>query len=133
MTSGTASATFVVTQPGTLSTACTAFATACDWNLTPVVVRPTYADFVTMKFTVPTTGTYTFTSTQRDASADPQVYLYNSSRSLVTSNSDGAGDRNFSLTVSLTAGQVYYLCVRQQSSSNSGSFIVTVTPPNITM
>lgn len=66
---------------------------------------------------------YTFTSS---GSLDTYGYLYNSTQTQITSDDDGGSGNNFSITRSLTAGETYYLVVRLYSSSNTGTFTVTV-------
>lgn len=71
------------------------------------------------KFTPTQTGEYLFYSSER--TGDPKIWLYNSSLSMVGSNDDGAGNLNFRLNVTLTAGQSYYI-VAAHLGANTGTY-----------
>lgn len=72
---------------------------------------------------VPTyTGSYTFYSSGN--SGDPQASLLDASGSYLTSNDDGAGSRNFSITYNCTAGTAYYIAA--YTYSGSASYYVNV-------
>ena len=75
-------------------------------------------------FTANESRSYTFYST---GSLDTYGYLYDSNQSQLTSNDDGGNNGNFSITRTLTAGEIYYLVVRLYSSSSTGSFTVFVS------
>ena len=77
---------------------------------------------------------YRFTASNSNASQytiytsgflDTVGYLYNSNGTLITSNDDGGGNMNFSITRSLTYGATYYLKVKAYGS-NTGSYNVRV-------
>ena len=75
-------------------------------------------------FTPSSSGNFTFKST---GSLDSQVYIYNSSGTLIKSNDDiGDSDRNFSLSLDLTGGTKYYVKVKAYSDkTGTTSFNVT--------
>ena len=75
-------------------------------------------------FTPSSSGNFTFKST---GSLDSQVYIYNSSGTLIESNDDiGDTDRNFSLSLDLTGGTKYYVKVKAYSDkTGTTSFNVT--------
>lgn len=78
---------------------------------------------VAYKFTPTTTGEYLFYSTC--TSGDPQVWLYDSSLTLLKTNDDDAGNRNFRLSVTLTEGHTYYL-ICGQYNLRTGSYLTYV-------
>ncbi len=71
------------------------------------------------KFTPDVSGEYLFTSYNR--MGDPRAWIYDSSFGLLASNDDDAGDKNFRLSVNLTAGQDYYIVVGH-FGANVGNF-----------
>lgn len=75
-------------------------------------------------FTPPSSGNFTFVST---GSLDSQVYIYNSSGTLLASNDDtSTSDRNFSLSYDLTGGTKYYVKVKAYSDkTGTTSFNIT--------
>lgn len=75
---------------------------------------------VYFKFTPSTSGTYQFTSLGTE-SDDVVGYLYDANRSQITSNDDGAGNRQFLITHELTAATTYYWGIKYYSDSKSGS------------
>ena len=130
VTAGTATATLTVTQPGsTISpTGCGATpATACGWDLSDTVISPAGTVPQTLKFTAPSSGTWVFQSSGRASTADPLAYMYNSAQTLIGYDDNSAGNLNFKITVQLTAGQTYYLAVRQSSTANTGRYTITAT------
>lgn len=58
-------------------------------------------------------------------SLDTMGYLYSSNGTLITSNDDGGGNLNFSITEQLTYGATYYVKVRTYGS-NTGSYDIRV-------
>ena len=124
---GGALATLSVTQA--VPSSCTSFASACSWNLSPVVVSPAGATFHYLKFTAPVSGVYTFESSGRGVNSDPYGALYAADQSQITYNDDGAGNLEFRITAPLIAGQVYYLAARHYSSIREGSFTVSAQVP----
>jgi hypothetical protein len=50
---------------------------------------------------------------------------------MIAFNDDGGGGRDFLVTYTLTAGQTYYLAIRNYSSTTAttGPYIITVTLP----
>jgi uncharacterized repeat protein (TIGR02543 family) len=89
----------------------------------PAVID-TAGEYVYFKFTATESKTYTF---QSSGSYDTYGYLYNSSQSQLSSNDDGAGNGNFKITRSMSAGETVYLKVKLYSSSSIGTFTVTVS------
>lgn len=75
------------------------------------------------KFTPKTTGEYLFYST--NATSDPQLYLYNASFSLISSNDDGAGNLNSRVVATLSAGQSYYL-VAAHNAAKTGTYVLNL-------
>jgi len=67
------------------------------------------------KFTPSVSEEYLFVSS--DNTGDPRIWLYDSSLNQVGYNDDGAGDYNFKLSSTLTAGQTYYIVINQFSNS----------------
>lgn len=67
------------------------------------------------------TGEYLFHSTS--TSGDPKVWLYDSGLTLVGTNDNSAGNSNFRLTATLTAGHTYYI-VGGQSGQKTGSYVL---------
>ena len=127
-TAGGAQATVQVNQAAAPAAPCSTIATACDWNLSSVLVSPVGTAFHYLKFTAPTSGQYVFESFDRPSTSDPYGVLFNAAGSQLTYNDDGGTDvRNFKITYTLTAGQVYILGARQYSSGQSGQFRVTGT------
>ena len=92
-------------------------------NSLPAVVD-TAGEYVYFKFTATESKTYTFKSS---GSVDTYGYLYNASKTQLTSNDDGNGNGNFKMTRSMSAGEVVYIGARLYSSSSTGSFTVTVS------
>lgn len=87
-------------------------------------------------FTPERSGTYTITSSNN--SGDPYGWLYNSSGTLLKENDDKeSGNRNFSLTYSLTKGQKYFI-VAGCYSTGVGSYNISMSvltpaqPTNLT-
>ena len=75
------------------------------------------------------TGSVTIYSS---SSSDTYGYLFNSSKSQLTSNDDGGSGSNFSITYNVTAGKLYYIvaCAYSSSSSCTGTIYIkgTSTP-----
>ncbi len=60
-----------------------------------------------------------------DKTADPYVWVYSSSLTLIASDDDGAGNQNFRTVLSLSANQSYYVVVGNKGNG-TGSFKFTV-------
>jgi hypothetical protein len=75
-------------------------------------------------FTAPTAKTYVFESSA-NGSCDPYGWLHSSSGGMLASNDNGAGNGNFRITQSLSAGQKVYLAAGC-SGTDVGSFSVSV-------
>lgn len=109
--------------------------TACTWsNLTTLVsgVFETVPDGDWYKITPTTGGTWTLTSSipATGGCPDPVGLLYDSNGTLVAQDDDRAGNRQFSINVTLQAGNTYYLLVvplPNGSQVNRGAYIVTAT------
>jgi hypothetical protein len=108
-------------------------ATATVWPVATVPrvagVLETGPDSDMFRVTAPVSGSYSF----RSATADGDVYgvLMDAGGTVIVSDDDGGGDRDFLITAQLTAGQVYYLQVRNYSTSYALplQYTVTVTVP----
>ena len=94
----------------------------------PAVID-TAGEYVYFKFTAPSAGTYTFQST---GSYDTYGYLYNSSQSQLTYNDDAGDGSNFLISRTMTSGEIVYIGARMYSSSNTGTFNVSVTKSTTT-
>ena len=88
----------------------------------PAVID-TAGEYVYFKFTATEAKTYTF---QSSGSYDTYGYLYNASHSQLSSNDDDGDGSNFKITRSMSAGEVVYLKVKLYSSSDTGTFTVSV-------
>lgn len=124
---GGASATMTVNQEGDsdASERCNTFQAACLWDLSPVVVAPVGTTNHYLRFTAPTSGTWVFESSARASTSDPYGFLFDAGFSLITQNDDDAGNLNFRLQATLTAGRVYYLAASQYLTTKSGQYTIT--------
>jgi len=77
-------------------------------------------------FVANTSGSYTIKSV---ATLDTYGYLYDSSMALITSDDDSAGNGQFLVTSTLTAGQSYYVKVKAYSESDTGAYELQVIGP----
>jgi len=89
--------------------------------------------FQAIEVTVYTSGTYTFVSV---SNIDTYGCFYRNrvdpsypNQNLIASDDDSAGDRQFSISVSLQVGTTYVLVVTTFSTYTTGSFLVRVTGP----
>ncbi|MCL1898037.1 MAG: M43 family zinc metalloprotease [Micrococcales bacterium] len=126
---GTASATLTVTQAG-VAAQCSSFANACTWDLSNRVISPVGETLVYLKFVAPSSGSYVFESTANGSNTDPEAWLYNSSQQRIAYDDDSGAGYNFKITVTLTAGQTYYLAAAHYYPSNSGQYTVTAQVPS---
>ena len=109
------------------------FGSAYNWTLTAGMTNTLNGaieaggDWDYFRFTAPTTGTYTFYTA---GALDTMGYLYNSSQGQIAYNDDAVGgvDRNFKITYSLAAGQVYYLAVKGFGLV-TGNYSLNITVP----
>ena len=85
------------------------------------VTIDTAGEKVYYKFTATESKSYTIKSS---GGLDTYGYLYDSSQSQLTYN-DGSTD--FTITRSLTAGETYYIVVKMCSSSETGTFTLTIS------
>ena len=116
--------TLTVTQAAQAS-ACSSFVTACAWGFAPVVVSPVGKDPHYLVFTAPVSGQIVIQSSARATTADPYAVLYNASQVQLAADDNTAGDRNFKITYTVTAGQTYYLAASHFSAARSGSYTVS--------
>lgn len=102
----------------------------CDW-LDPAVTGAIEfdGDKDWYKITPTTTGTWVIYSTRPRIGSlrDPYGTLYQSDGTIIAENDDGAGDRQFWMQVTLTAGQTYYLEVKSYGDFGTGEFRVTAS------
>jgi hypothetical protein len=106
-------------------------ATGCAWSnlATPITKSIEIAgDTDWIKFVPTASGTWTFTSSKPANSPlfDPVGTLHNASGTQLARDDDGAGDRQFRVQASLTAGQTYYLEVSAYNTY-TGNYTVTAT------
>jgi hypothetical protein len=133
-TANGATAQVTVHQPGANDDHGNTTATATPWN---IATTPTIAgslelgdDIDYFAFTAPATGSYRFVSA---ATGNPNGYLFNATGTQIASNLDSGPGSNFQITHTLTAGQVYYLAIRNHTqkatNTNTGPYTITVTRP----
>ncbi|MCL2482174.1 MAG: hypothetical protein FWF43_01910 [Propionibacteriaceae bacterium] len=101
----------------------------CTWNISsPFSSTIDFnGDVDWFRFTAPTTGTYTFTSSRVSSNSLPDPYgaiLQSNGRVLAWDN-DSAGNKQFRIRVSLTAGQAYFLEVQGYNYRETGYYTVT--------
>jgi hypothetical protein len=83
--------------------------------------------YVYFKFTATESVTYRFYSIHdRQEYCDPYGYLLNGNGSQLSSNDDGNGDLDFSLSQYMNAGETVYVKVKLYNSSQSARFMVYV-------
>ena len=90
---------------------------------TQTVVIDEYGEYVYFVFTPTYTGYHSIYS---QGSYDTYGYIYNSSQSQLAYNDDGGTNANFSFSHYMYAGSTYYIGVRMYSSSQTGTFTITV-------
>ncbi|MDR2377859.1 MAG: hypothetical protein LBD70_00325 [Bifidobacteriaceae bacterium] len=131
-TAGGAVAEVLVYQPGAVDDHGSDPATATAWDLAAAATvsgnLELSDDLDYFVFTAPASGSYRFVS---EATGNVSGYLYNSAASRIAYNLDSGPGSNFQITHTLTAGQVYYLAIRNssQSTSNTGPYTITATRP----
>ena len=74
-------------------------------------------------FVPETTKSYTISSA---SSLDTYGTLYSASHSELTHSDDNGGDRDFSISYSLTAGNTYYIAVKLYASTATGTFTISI-------
>ncbi|MCL2737062.1 MAG: hypothetical protein FWD75_10640, partial [Propionibacteriaceae bacterium] len=138
-TTPAASATISVSQPGVTTDDCGATTTAsCTWSdmsKTVSGVIETASDKDWFKITPTVTGTWAFRSARPALNSikDPVGTIYASNgTTVVATDDDGAGDSQFSMQASLTAGQTYYLEVKGYSTY-TGAYAVMAFSPSPTL
>lgn len=89
-----------------------------------VNITTTENPMVYFKFVPSTSGSYSITASNN--SGDNYGHLYDSSKTELTNNDDGANNNNFKITWSLDAGQTYYIVARMYSNG-TGTFQITIT------
>jgi hypothetical protein len=83
-------------------------------------------DWDYFRIVAPSTGTYAIRSAL-SAEGDVYGYLYNSSGAQLVGNDDGAGYPNFLISYALTAGQTYYVAVRNYNQSYPNPVAYTIS------
>jgi hypothetical protein len=132
VTAGSQSATFTVTQPGTDDHGNTP-GTATVWdvasNRSITGVLETGPDLDVFRVVAPVSGTYTFRSTKDQG--DVYGSLLDANGNVIAQNDDGGGNLNFLITYALTAGQTYYVQIRNynQSYPTPVAYTLTATLP----
>ena len=99
--------------------------TAIDSNSTASVSLNSSTTAKYFRFAPIISGNYHFYSS--NCSGDPYVEILDSSGTQITYNDDGAGNRNFSVTLACYAGSVYYIKARAYSSGSSTSYTLNVS------
>ncbi|MDR2377851.1 MAG: hypothetical protein LBD70_00275 [Bifidobacteriaceae bacterium] len=129
-TAGGAVAEVLVYQPGAVDDHGSDPAAATAWDLAAAATVSGSLelgdDLDYFVFTAPASGSYRFVS---DATGNVSGYLYNSAATRIAYNLDSGPGYNFQITHTLTAGQVYYLAIRNssQSTSNTGAYTISAT------
>ncbi len=89
------------------------------------VITTTENPRVYFRFVPTASGSYSITASNN--SGDNYGHLYDSSKTELTNNDDGANNNNnFKITWSLDAGQTYYIVARMYSNG-TGTFKITIT------
>lgn len=89
------------------------------------VITTTENPRVYFRFVPTASGSYSITASNN--SGDNYGHLYDSSKTELTHDDDGAGNNNnFKITWSLNAGQTYYIVARMYSNG-TGTFQITIT------
>lgn len=101
-------------------------AEAITSNSSITVTTAIVSELAYFKFTPSTTQEYLFYS--NNAVGDPKILVYDANQTLLGSNDDGAGNKNFRYAATLTAGQTYYLAMGHYGS-NTGSYTVNILTP----
>lgn len=83
-----------------------------------------YNDVDMFTFKAQSTGTYTFSSS--DIGTDVKAWLYDSSQTLIASNDDGNGNKNFKLSASVTDGETYYLKIAHFNLNGTGAYTFSI-------
>jgi hypothetical protein len=88
-------------------------------------VLETGPDYDVFRVVAPASGSYSF----RSAITAGDVYgsLLDAAGTVITENDDGAGGRDFLITYTLTAGQTYYVQVRNYSPGYATPVPYTLT------
>ncbi|CAF3781040.1 unnamed protein product [Adineta steineri] len=103
----------------------------------PIFVRPDKSSghyyYQAIRVTVPTSGTYIFTSTSSKDTfgcfySDPVDPSY-PSQNLITTDDDGAGNNQFRISAALQSTRTYVLIVTTYDVNIIGSFVITVNGP----
>ncbi|CAF4180393.1 unnamed protein product [Adineta steineri] len=103
----------------------------------PIFVRPDKSSgryyYQAIRVTVPTSGTYIFTSTSSKDTfgcfySDPVDPFY-PSQNLITTDDDGAGNNQFRISAALQSTRTYVLIVTTYDVNIIGSFVITVSGP----
>ncbi|MDR1152162.1 MAG: BACON domain-containing protein, partial [Bifidobacteriaceae bacterium] len=133
-TANGAVARVTVTQRGVTDDHGSTIATATPWD---IVAAPRFTgsleigpDVDYFAFTAPVSGQYVFESA---ATGNVNGYLFNSAGSQIAYNLNSGPGSNFKITYALTAGQRYYLGLRNSSqretNTNTGPYAVAITIP----
>jgi len=106
--------------------------TACTWSDlgTPIVgTMETPGDSDVYRFTPAVTGTWTFVSspTPTGGISDPFGVIYAPNGGMIAYDDNSAGNRQFSLTVTLQAGTTYSLMIAQWPPGSTGGYVVTAS------
>ena len=94
-------------------------------TLYPVSLNAT-TQYMYFKFTPTATRTYYFQSYVSNTQYDTYGHLYNSSKTQLAASDDDAGNRQFKISYSLTAGTLYYFAARMYSTGSTGQFNVKI-------
>jgi len=123
--------TFTVSQPAPVDDCGSSISAYCSWAALDTPINGTIETSGDKDWfrIVPTfTGTWTFTASKPATNplADSYGTLYASDGSTVVAyDDDNAGNLQFKITATLTAGQVYFLEIRGYNTTYTGAYTVT--------
>ena len=87
-------------------------------------IKVSGANFTYVVFMPKASGVYTFKS---KANVDTYGCVCDANKNVLANDDDSGDGNNFSITIELIGGNVYYLGARYYSSGNNGSFNVVIT------
>ncbi|MCL2787422.1 MAG: hypothetical protein FWD59_02855, partial [Micrococcales bacterium] len=127
--SGSGTGQFTITAQVGSPPPCYSFSAACEWDLSPLVVVPTGVSSHFVRFTAPTSGPFLFESSADEPEVDPYAWLFDADLNEIAFDDDGGWNWHFSITAELTAGQVYYLVIREWTDDTPRPVTITAQLP----